>query len=491
MKVEDKVFNNFISKNSKRNNHEYFIFFKVLPEVINFLYYIHNNKTGPLCFLARDAYFLKLMYDKLFPGEETYYVFSSRRAFYNSSPDYLNYMKIFYNKGANWIDINGSNRSFYNFFKKNFNNCPKKFIFLFDAPFLNSEYTENVDMYSHSFSNDLGYLQQYIGREKFWYIEKYFRAIHRSTIDVEYINNKFMPIYEEPEILFEEKNTFLKYINNLRDDYPKLQNIFRPNMFMFSEHNLIKPNYRKLTSHSYNGVAAIDLDGTTDCPNKIKEVADTIKFIKSKNFKVVIITARFDPLEINLDELGLSEGVDIYYNTQQIDIPEVKAKQLEHAHLLAGLSLNEKKKSLLIDNEMRNINSVKNKGFSYLLATCGTFSNLVHNYFKDFKSVLIPVTNNHKKPVGKPTKKPVSKPTKKLVSKPAKKQSKQNVVTNKFNSKERKEEINKLIETIYNRDAYTCDEVVVTSSENQYNKKLIFGSNISNALKEFNKKPVI
>lgn len=378
--VHDKEFLSFV-ENSRRNTGEYNLLFKVLPDIINYLYWIHSTKTGPLCFISRDGYFLKILYDSLFPNEKTFYVYCSRKALYTGSKTYVSYIKQFYDLNANWVDIDGSNRSHYAFFKKNFNQIPTKYIFIYDAPFFGTPNQTNVKYYTHNHDNNLTKLLHELTYTGMGKIENLFRAPHRSIIDVKYENNTYVPVFESIHDARREEHSFNKYVKHLFNDYITLQKLIKKNRFLFREEPLLRENYRKKSNNKFRGIVALDLDGTTDCKGIMKDISSAVKHLKKLNYKVIIITARLDPMEIDLNSMGLPEGCDIYYNTNRYNPALTKALQLERAHLLEGFSETDKYRSFLIDNDRRNIDSVKNFGFSGILTHCNNFKKDIFNIF--------------------------------------------------------------------------------------------------------------
>ena len=257
------------------------------------------------------------------------------------------YMKQFYDLNANWVDIDGSNRSHYSFFKKNFGKIPKKYIFLYDAEFMNTENFTNVYYYTYKNSDEVLRLLSFYKDRMFGILEDLFRAPHRSIIDVKYENDTYVPIFES--ILITRQDPYNRYVKHLFNDYITLQKLIKKNRFLFREAPLLKENYRRKSNSKFRGIVALDMDGTTDCKGIMKDISTAIKHIKKLNYKVIIITARLDPLEIDLDSMGLPEGCDIYYNTDRYNIPLTKALQLERAHLLEGFSETDKYRSFLID----------------------------------------------------------------------------------------------------------------------------------------------
>jgi hypothetical protein len=123
-------------------------------------------------------------------------------------------------------------------------------------------------------------------------------------------------------------------------------------------------------STSVKGILALDIDGTTECPDNMTDVKRLTEKAYALNYKPIIITARSAPYGIDLDSMGLLASTDIYYNPPQLDIPATKSRQLHYAHTKAGLIESELHKSILVDNDIRNIRAVRATGFTGIHATC-------------------------------------------------------------------------------------------------------------------------
>jgi len=129
-------------------------------------------------------------------------------------------------------------------------------------------------------------------------------------------------------------------------------------------------------STSVKGIMALDIDGTTECAN-MTDVKRLTEKARALNYKPIIITARSAPYGIDLGGMGLSASTDIYYNRTQLDIPATKARQLHYEHKKAGLSESELHKSILVDNDIRNIRAVRAAGFTGILATCKSLKHVL------------------------------------------------------------------------------------------------------------------
>ena len=135
--------------------------------------------------------------------------------------------------------------------------------------------------------------------------------------------------------------------------------------------------FEKITTRNpLKGIMALDIDGTTECAN-MTDVKRLTEKARALNYKPIIITARSAPYGIDLGSMGLSASTDIYYNPTQLDIPATKARQLHYAHTKAGLSESELHKSILVDNDKRNIRAVHKAGFTGIHATCKSLKHVL------------------------------------------------------------------------------------------------------------------
>ena len=161
--------------------------------------------------------------------------------------------------------------------------------------------------------------------------------------------------------------------SSLEDDCATMEATYR-NMSLFNEslYNFVRPAPAAVQTSA--GVIALDLDGTTDCDD-MDPVRELVREAKRRGFAVVIITARNSPRGVDCAAMGLPNGADsLYFNAGGNDVVNVKARQLEHAHIRAGLSEAERDRSVLVDNRQENVDAVDEVGFRGVVATCGSLS---------------------------------------------------------------------------------------------------------------------
>ena len=379
--VLDYKFNDYVKKIHKNYSYDYNIFFKFIPDVINFLYKLNTYASNkPICFLSRDGYFLKKIYDALFPNNKTYYVYSSRAALNKASSGYIAYMKQFYDEDAIFIDIDGSNRSFYFFFKRNFGHVPKKFIFIFDAQFKYylPDIDKNVKYYISN--NKTPNYREYLEGHKLSVIENFFRAPHRSIIDVVKTSNSFEPIFED--IFVTRLDKFLKYIKNLIKDYVSIETLIRPNSFLFNEKELLKNIYRPVNKNN-KGVAAFSIDNITITDNSLKNFEELVKYFQKNNYHTIIITSK-GLFDINYKLIKHLDNIDLFYNVYQKNKDLTKIAQLIYAHKLANIAKNKRVDSFLLELGNSNTDLANEYGFSTMYINIEKLK--INNFDKRFKN---------------------------------------------------------------------------------------------------------
>lgn len=86
--------------------------------------YCHINNITRLLFSARDCYHWIKVFKTLHPNYESIYFYSSRLAYKNPSNDYIDYVKNLYNQNSLILDGQGTGKTCFEFFNKNFNITP-------------------------------------------------------------------------------------------------------------------------------------------------------------------------------------------------------------------------------------------------------------------------------------------------------------------------------------------------------------------------------
>lgn len=329
-----------------------------MPDIINFLHIVHKTRTGPLVFVSPNTHLLHKLYNKLYPQNKSYYVYSSHKILENGSPEYVKYITPFVRMNSNWVDTYDTNKSHVHFFTKHFGHVPKKYLFLYLPR--KPKYKKNLWYYTSSLEF------------KNWFpahIKEIFTPYYKHLVDVKL----------DGQVVFDEKKTswhFKKYgrhLKRLKKDYKEYEKMVHPNMFLFNEKKLLQPCVTEPDINSQvRGVLALDVDGTLKCDEYWDKIRQTVQRAKHLRYKVVIITSKSCALHIPWGRMGVSEGLNIYYNATQKNIPKTKAKQLKHAHHLAGLSKHYTRNSYLFDDQTKILKAVEKAGFSALHVTCNT-----------------------------------------------------------------------------------------------------------------------
>ena len=160
----------------------------MIPDIVNFLYWCRENKTNEkLFFVSRDGYILQKMYQKLFPEDKTEYIYSSRIC-YKEGENYKKYLNSL-GKGT-FVDVQGTNRSHINFFKKYNQEDPQKLLL---GSIRKNKDENNCKIYN----SGIKFTEDIYGYE----LEFMFKAPHRRILNVEYNknNNNYEPVYESKE----------------------------------------------------------------------------------------------------------------------------------------------------------------------------------------------------------------------------------------------------------------------------------------------------
>ena len=363
-------------------------FYSLLPDVVNFVHFVHANKRTPdLAFISRDGYYLDQISKRLYPEVPTHYVFSSRKAYNTGSPGYRAYAARFLN--ATWVDVHGTNKSHVDFFKTHFGRVPHKILMLLRSHecFVNvcpplqwkaNDYLKNLQVYATYASDDpaalpltdsRGQLQRGAEEVRAAFgssaLEYFLRAPHLSVVDVD---TEGSPVYDDKEksdSIFEVKHDV--YMDRLPDDFAALIGLLRPGTHLFGDRPLLNSPVGRFRKSSV-GVLGVEVPGR----QSLGAVRALVGEAQRAGFVVVIITAREHPLRVDLDTMGLGAGADVYFNPSGKEIPEVKARQLRDAHLRAGLGSLETHKSVLVDSSHSNVEAAREAGFRGVVASCSS-----------------------------------------------------------------------------------------------------------------------
>ena len=349
----------------------------LLPHLIDFCHFIHQQ-TKPdqrVYFKSRDCYFLKKLFDAIYPGERrTEYIYMSRKACYTNSIHYKAYIDhLVADTTSLWVDIQGSGDSHVYYFKTNYNYVPQCIFFRQNTLQRANEMTANYEpkdyeelktfkthcwrLFEKDFIDD--------GTEEAFILESLCRAPHASAIDVD---QNFQPIFEKNYDLLD------KNLHELMIAYGFiLDNYWQDSHFKLRS-SLADINQTDSHSQQWNGIAAFDIDETiTHDDHGVLEEAFNV--CKKEQIKVIFITARWDPFYENhngkLAEIlprfkGLTNHpIDLWFNplsrkgnNEFNDM--YKSKQLDKARVEHNLK---REQCILIDNVKSTIDTAKKHGF--------------------------------------------------------------------------------------------------------------------------------
>jgi len=149
-------------------------------------------------------------------------------------------------------------------------------------------------------------------------------------------------------------------------------------------------------THSYDGVCALDLDGTITCG--IYNAKKAIQICKDANYKIAINTARPSKYysDIKLDLLGLKESdfIDDFYYGETLKCSfgdyqclenNISATKLKHLITIENKWKVPRNKIILFDDVYQNVKIAEDNGFSVIYANnpaCGineNFENKLYN----------------------------------------------------------------------------------------------------------------
>jgi hypothetical protein len=314
----------------------------------------------PVYFMSRDGYYLKKMYDVLYPDRDTFYVYSSRKAFQKATDNYIKYITPFFERDGLWVDGNGSGKSHDQFFETHFGKIPDKCFF---SLFHHYNIKGIVMYYTH---DDFSYRTRRIIP---WAIEFFLQAPHHKIIDVDRNGN--------PKTIKEiDKHDIYK--TRLERDYEKLMPLLSVTQGqIFNEECNNIENYEK--SMRASGILAFDLDGTT--ANVRDSIMKVIIEYAQRTYSIIIITGRNNPLESFYGWMKyITPHFLFYYNSTGKNIPYVKGIQMNHARSVLGV--NEKQMCVLVDNDEFNIIEIRKLGYKGILLSSRNIS-LLPKYLKE------------------------------------------------------------------------------------------------------------
>jgi len=89
-----------------------------IPLLIGVAHYLKRYHTGRFLFTARDCFGLKLIFDTLFPNQDSHILYTSREAYNNNTESFSEYVLDNLQNHPLIVDLQGSGETCYNFFRK-------------------------------------------------------------------------------------------------------------------------------------------------------------------------------------------------------------------------------------------------------------------------------------------------------------------------------------------------------------------------------------
>ena len=342
-------------------------FYRLTPYIIHFLHTIHRKRDNEtVVFISRDCYLLYTLYQKLYPRDPCIYVYNSRTAMKKASPAYIAYMKNIINQNQNgtiWIDTNGTNESFVNFFRYHMDGFDIPLKMLMDCHM--KLYGTKVNVYMFDLEDEL---LRTIPRGV--ELEFLFRAPYNSIVDVDHAH---VPVFETDDVAHNiftyPQNLFL---SRLLTEYIRFDNLVHPSIVIHHEISMYLENERHLLTDNDikpKYVVCFDIDGVCE-PETFPSIRNIMSFLYERNDVAVgVITARPSPLEVPVNSMGLHQHpswkTPIYFNSRTgsyHDIPLIKSQEL--THIATGYGFSEYKNILLLDDSNPNVLTARRHGFS-------------------------------------------------------------------------------------------------------------------------------
>ena len=354
LREKQKQFNRNFNRVKYINIHKKYAIYDIFSNIIQFCINLYKEypKDTIYCFVSRDGYFIKKLFDKMYPGLNTLYVYHSRNLCFNPSIHYIKYVKEILDKGNTlWIDGNASGKSHIQFFKKHFDFVPEKFCF-----------SRNF-CFKAKHSNFKGYLND--NKPEFY--DQLFLAPSKSIIGMG--PNQTL-IYKKDH---DQNEKDIKIIINTFEDI--IQNLYiSPNII----YRTLDTKVYKKDNHSYNGLLALDIDGTINI--KSEYLNKMVEYCNEKSIKIILITARQIPFRygpMNDQKIQTIQEIfeisnlksykyiiDIFYNPYTFLHNNVSNTKLQQLNLSRNELKLTKNKCVFIDDDLHNVNTIKTNGFS-------------------------------------------------------------------------------------------------------------------------------
>ena len=320
-----------------------------LPDLIAFLHWVERNRDGlPIAFCSRDCYHMLPIFRRMYPNTAFAYVGCSRKAFMKASEPFKKYIAQY--KDYCFVDLHGSGAGHTSFWNKHFGHVPKVLMF---SPYRPYEF--DTHYFHHDHVNYSGV-----------HIETIMAAPHLSVVDVDSTNNFVFAADEDGDDHSGGAKATEEYLR---------RNIIENVGPRTSWHPAEQPVDREIPGIKKGiPILGLDIDGTTLCEN-MTAVANLVRDAQDK-FNIVVVTGRDNPIGIPLKAMGLTEGCPIFYNSTKnhSKIPDVKKIHLAQAHMATGINYSQRPLSILLDNEMRNIQAARDANFTGILTTCESLS---------------------------------------------------------------------------------------------------------------------
>jgi hypothetical protein len=336
-----------------------------VPYILGFLEYIKEHGKGKIVFISRDCYLFYNLYRLLYPSEDCVYVYSSRQAMINASPSYKSYIRtvISETEETTWIDANGTNGSHVRFFRDILGITDVPLKILIDTHVSDPAGIENgtLQIFLHSMQQ----LNRHVKRGVD--LEYLFRAPYNSLVDVDI---DFNPVFDSDDVahsIFHEPQNI--YMSSLMTRYIELEKLVHCRIH--HEISMYEPTLSKMNVNCKNvtNLVAFDIDGVCEEWSFV-EIRGVVANLIQQGVSICIITARPSVLHIPISNMGLTtyakdNRMSIYYNTHTKKEPFyiIKSQQMKHAHITHGIAGNERFRTILIDNDDRNLKEVSKSGF--------------------------------------------------------------------------------------------------------------------------------
>lgn len=365
--IRKKLLHKEIQKNIRRRQDIKYDIYSTIANIVQFCYAIVKHYPNHVyCFVARDCYYIKQIFNRLFPDMESIYVIHSRKLCQIENSEYIKYISniIEHNNNTVWIDGNGSGNSHYKFFSKSFEKIPPKY-------YLSLNNISNKE--SKFLFNVWGYYTTERGKCGFY--DRILRSPEKSTVSL--INGIWG--YQERDAFEKE---FDSYINTIFQSV--VDNIWLSDKVRY---RCLNTKIIQEDNYKYEGILAIDIDGTLNVINDLTTPAlnSLVSFCNDHAIKITLITSRQIPymfgsennqnteyIQDILERTSLVEysyNIDLFYNPyafrmSSIENAGVKISQLrmlmEENNLLPD-------NCILIDDLEKNITCAKKSGFTHSL----------------------------------------------------------------------------------------------------------------------------